>query len=86
MFSRFNLKIISLLFIEFWKTYNLVSAPSFLSATAPLAEQHRIVAKVDVLMALCDALESHLKERAGVQGRWRREDSKKRALCIRRFQ
>ncbi len=35
----------------------------------PLAEQHRIVAKVDVLMALCDALESRLKERAGVQGR-----------------
>ncbi|MDP3446356.1 MAG: restriction endonuclease subunit S, partial [Ignavibacteria bacterium] len=35
----------------------------------PLAEQHRIVAKVDALMALCDALESRLKERAGVQGR-----------------
>ena len=35
----------------------------------PLAEQHRIVAKVDSLMALCDALESRLKGRAGVQGR-----------------
>ena len=35
----------------------------------PLAEQHRIVARVDALMALCDALESQLKERAGVQGR-----------------
>ena len=35
----------------------------------PLNEQHRIVAKVDALMALCDALESRLKERAGVQGR-----------------
>jgi type I restriction enzyme, S subunit len=35
----------------------------------PLAEQHRIVAKVDTLMALCDALESRLKERAGLQGR-----------------
>jgi len=34
-----------------------------------LAEQHRIVAKVDALMALCDALESQLKEREGVQGR-----------------
>jgi len=35
----------------------------------PLAEQHHIAAKVDALMALCDALESQLKERAGVQGR-----------------
>ena len=35
----------------------------------PLNEQHRIVAKVDALMQLCDALESRLKERAGVQGR-----------------
>jgi len=35
----------------------------------PLAEQHRIVAKVDALMALCDTLELRLKERARVQGR-----------------
>jgi type I restriction enzyme S subunit len=35
----------------------------------PLAELHRIVAKVNSLMALCDALESQLKARAGVQRR-----------------
>jgi hypothetical protein len=35
----------------------------------PLSEQHRIVAKVDVLMALCDELEARLKERAVVQGK-----------------
>jgi hypothetical protein len=33
-----------------------------------LAEQHRIAANVDALMALCDALEARLKERAAVQG------------------
>ena len=34
-----------------------------------LAKYPRIFAKVDALMALCDAHESRLKERAGVQGR-----------------
>jgi hypothetical protein len=33
-------------------------------------ENERIVTNIDALMALCDALESRLKERAGVQGRY----------------
>ncbi len=36
----------------------------------PLAEQHRIVAKVDALMALCDELEARLRERAALQGKF----------------
>ncbi|WP_261597660.1 restriction endonuclease subunit S [Methanoculleus formosensis] len=33
----------------------------------PLAEQHRIVAKVNVLMALCDDLEARIRKRQEVQ-------------------
>ncbi len=38
-----------------------------LIALPPLAEQHRIVAKVDALMQLCDALEQKLQEQESVQ-------------------
>ena len=35
----------------------------------PIAEQHRIVAKVDELMALCDELENNLKEKEEISAR-----------------
>ncbi len=36
----------------------------------PLAEQHRIVEKVDALMALCDKLETQIREREAAQERF----------------
>ena len=38
-------------------------------AVPPLAEQHRIVAKVDELMALCDELEERQKQQVEVRGK-----------------
>jgi type I restriction enzyme S subunit len=47
---------------------SMTNVAKFQIPLPPLAEQHRIVAKVDALMALCDELEAQLKERAAVQG------------------
>ncbi|GAB2949145.1 restriction endonuclease subunit S [Aquaspirillum soli] len=41
---------------------NIPSLSNFLIAVPPLKEQHRIVAKVDELMALCDQLKSRLAD------------------------
>jgi type I restriction enzyme S subunit len=38
------------------------SIQSFVFPLPPLAEQKRIVAKVDQLMTLCDTLETHLRD------------------------
>jgi type I restriction enzyme S subunit len=37
---------------------------------APLAEQNRIVAKVDALMALCDTMEARLTAARDLQGQF----------------
>jgi type I restriction enzyme S subunit len=49
---------------------NMTQLSALPVALPPLAEQHRIVTKVDALMALCDELEARLKERAAVQGKF----------------
>jgi type I restriction enzyme, S subunit len=41
---------------------NLKDIPRLILPVAPLAEQHRIVAKVDELMALCDQLKNSLQQ------------------------
>ena len=43
---------------------SLTDAREFSVSLPPLAEQHRIVAKVDELMALCDRLEANLNAAA----------------------
>jgi type I restriction enzyme S subunit len=44
-------------------SFRLTDVTEFIVPLPPLAEQHRIVAKVDELMALCNQLETVLKER-----------------------
>ena len=51
------------------KNINLEILTQVLIPLPPLAEQHRIVAKVDALMALCDRLEASLTATAATRGR-----------------
>jgi len=48
---------------------SLADVNSFPIPLPPLAEQHRIVAKVDALMALCDQLETALTTTATTRSR-----------------
>ncbi|RUO97988.1 restriction endonuclease subunit S [Hyphomicrobium sp.] len=48
---------------------SLTDAREFPIPLPPLAEQHRIVAKVDALMALCDRLEASLDQTAAIRRR-----------------
>ncbi|HEB55918.1 MAG TPA: restriction endonuclease subunit S, partial [Gammaproteobacteria bacterium] len=44
------------------KTVNQIHIGSLCISLPPLNEQHRIVAKVDQLMSLCDQLKQHLQQ------------------------
>lgn len=51
------------------KNVNLTEFGALTIPLPPLAEQHRIVAKVDALMALCDRLEESLTATAATRRR-----------------
>jgi type I restriction enzyme S subunit len=46
---------------------NLESLSQFVIPLAPLAEQHRIVAKIDQLMSMCDTLEQQIDAAGATQ-------------------
>ena len=50
-------------------SFRLTDITQFLVPLPPLAEQHRIVAKVDALMEMCDRLEAILEDRDDGRGR-----------------
>ena len=52
-----------------FKHFTGTALRSYVFPLPPLAEQHRIVAKVDVLMALCDQLEAEIGDADGIRSR-----------------
>ena len=67
--ETFELVLAALGFGTTFVAINKNQLASFVIPLPPLAEQHRIVAKVDELMALCDRLETAQKEREATRDR-----------------